>query len=452
MKKFITILLTTLMVFTLVGCGSKKAEEQPVEVEPTQVVEPTESETVLGGWVDVDDGTLTDELKDIFSKALDGLLGSSYEPIELLATQVVNGTNYKFLASGTKTTNPITVGKYNVTINESSDGTISLLDIETIEEKQEEVDPSKYSYWVVFYDQFGNELQRTVEKYGTVPEYKSWLPAGFEKWVYKKTQKDVDKFKAIVTNTYFEAICHEVDDDDDNYSGGGSILPGVKTGTIITLNDGRKYKVLALDGTKAKVLSMKDIQTSEYWVTGSTNKTTTFNSVEGIKYEGSTLDTCLTNWYNSLDDSATNNVTKPMHDAIQSTTFTQRMFKKQSGGRYKYQYNESDFDSFDEIGSTASIERYVYALDVKDVYDYFGKDTVTSKEIWNLFYDRDAKVGTNYIWLASASGSNPTIHAWIISEGTGSVWDGISVDSAQSVRPAFTIDLKADGVVYTIVK
>ena len=215
MKKLLTILLTSLMIFTLVGCNPKPIEEQPVEVEPAQVIEPTESETILGGWTDVEDGTLTDELKDIFNKALDGLLGSTYEPVKLLAKQVVNGTNYKFLANGTKTTNPITVGTYNITINESSDGTISLVDIETIEESSATPikDNTQLSFWVVFYDQYGNELQRTIEKYGTVPTFKGTLPSGFDKWVNKNTQKDVDTFKAITTNTYFEAVCHKIEDD-----------------------------------------------------------------------------------------------------------------------------------------------------------------------------------------------------------------------------------------------
>ena len=210
MKKLLAILLTLLTIFTLVGCGPKKIEEQPVEVEPTPVVEPAESEIVLGGWIDVEDGAITDELKDLFNKALEGLLGGNYEPVKLLATQVVNGTNYKFLANGTKATNPITVGTYNITINESTDGTISLLDIEVVEEKQEEQekkDPTKYSYWVVFYDQNGVELQRTIEPYGTVPSYKGQLPGYFEKWVNKKTKEDITSFKPITTNTYFEAVC-----------------------------------------------------------------------------------------------------------------------------------------------------------------------------------------------------------------------------------------------------
>ena len=67
------------------------------------------------------------------------LLGASYEAQELVATQVVAGTNYKFLANGTRTTFPITKGTYYIYINEDLQGNISLLDIEVIEEKQEEI-------------------------------------------------------------------------------------------------------------------------------------------------------------------------------------------------------------------------------------------------------------------------------------------------------------------------
>lgn len=47
----------------------------------------------------------------------------------------------------------------------------NVIETETIEETQEEtktVNPTRYSYWVVVYDQLGNELSRTVVPYGTI--------------------------------------------------------------------------------------------------------------------------------------------------------------------------------------------------------------------------------------------------------------------------------------------
>ena len=203
MKKLLTLLLTLLMIFTISGCNSS-SQDGPIVDDP--IIE--EDTPLVGGFTEVEDGTLTDELKDIFNKALDGLMGATYEPVELVATQVVAGTNYKFLANGTKTTNPITKGTYYITVYEDLQGDVKLLDIETIEEKQEETastDPSKYSYWVVFKNPDGNELQRTIEKYGTTPEYVGDTPVYWDSdYWYRFTNWDKE-LKPITTNTYITA-------------------------------------------------------------------------------------------------------------------------------------------------------------------------------------------------------------------------------------------------------
>ena len=51
-----------------------------------------------GGWEQTADGTVTDELKSLFDQAVQEVLDVYYEPVALLATQVVAGTNYCFLA------------------------------------------------------------------------------------------------------------------------------------------------------------------------------------------------------------------------------------------------------------------------------------------------------------------------------------------------------------------
>ena len=126
MKKLLTLLLTLLMVFTLVGCNSTK-EEEPVVVDTPQTNEPE-----------------------------------------------------------TKIEEPVVT--------------------ENTETKQEEsVDPTKYSYWVVFKNPDGNELQRTIEKYGTTPVYTGDTPVYWdsENW-YRFTNWD-QELKPIVTNTYITA-------------------------------------------------------------------------------------------------------------------------------------------------------------------------------------------------------------------------------------------------------
>lgn len=245
MKKILTLLLALLMLFTLAGCGTDGIEEKPVDVPVAEINEP-EKEEFVGGYVDVEDGTLTDELKDIFSKATDGLLGATYEPVQLIATQVVAGTNYMFLANGKKTTNPIIKGTYYIYINEDLDGNVSLLDIETKEEEQEEkVDPTQYSYWVVFKNPDGNELQRTIEKYGTTPVYTGDTPVYWdtENW-YKFTGWN-QELKPITTNTYITA----------EYKFGGELqqeeepAPApeqpacLAAGTMITMADGLRKPI-----------------------------------------------------------------------------------------------------------------------------------------------------------------------------------------------------------------
>lgn len=68
-------------------------------------------EGLMGGWQDNSEfpNMLSDEENEIFNKALEGVVGVSYTPVAKLASQVVAGTNYAFLATGTKVTaTPIT--------------------------------------------------------------------------------------------------------------------------------------------------------------------------------------------------------------------------------------------------------------------------------------------------------------------------------------------------------
>lgn len=60
-------------------------------------------EGLMGGWQDNGDqpNMLSDDEKAVFEKALEGLTGVGYQPVAKLASQVVSGTNYAFLAVGT---------------------------------------------------------------------------------------------------------------------------------------------------------------------------------------------------------------------------------------------------------------------------------------------------------------------------------------------------------------
>ena len=53
------------------------------------------------GWTLPETVDMTEEATRIFSKAMEGLVGVDYEPLALLGTQLVSGTNYCFLCRGT---------------------------------------------------------------------------------------------------------------------------------------------------------------------------------------------------------------------------------------------------------------------------------------------------------------------------------------------------------------
>ena len=80
MRKFLMLLLTAVLVFSLAACGQKKAEPGKA-----------------GGWTLNDSFAVSADAQQAFDKAMEGLVGVNYQPVGLLGTQLVSGTNYCFL-------------------------------------------------------------------------------------------------------------------------------------------------------------------------------------------------------------------------------------------------------------------------------------------------------------------------------------------------------------------
>lgn len=139
MKKLIAILLCALMLVTAAACA-KDPEPSPAPVgepdEPTP--ENNEPETVpdpgvlVGGWQIAEDTSLTDELRAIFQKGLEELVGVNYTPIALLGTQVVAGTNYCFLTQGTVVYPDAAPMFMLIYLYEDLEGAVSVLSIEAV--------------------------------------------------------------------------------------------------------------------------------------------------------------------------------------------------------------------------------------------------------------------------------------------------------------------------------
>lgn len=221
--------------------------------------------------------------------------------------------------------------------------------------------------------------------------------------------------------------------------------PLVAKGDLIKLdldgNGDKQYRVLRINGNVVKLLGMSDISTSQTY--NATSKIGTFtNGTTGQLYAGSDLDTYLNiTWYNTL--------TSTVKAAIVPESRTQYMYQYYDAPNapdtptytYQYQYNWSDSD-YENANLTDSIligNRNIFALDLKDIFDYFGKVCITSNELMELWTNQTSAVSNKYWWLSSALAVYP-VSAWSVFGGLGRL-DSFGVGTAGAVRPAFNLDL-----------
>lgn len=108
-----------------------------VEGDSTEI----SAEKLAGGWEPAEDRSsvvIPQEAKDVFDKAAGNLDGNELEPMALLGTQVVAGTNYAFLCFSTLQTEETINGIQVVTVYEDLDGNAEIINICT-------VDPADYN-------------------------------------------------------------------------------------------------------------------------------------------------------------------------------------------------------------------------------------------------------------------------------------------------------------------
>ena len=220
-------------------------------------------------------------------------------------------------------------------------------------------------------------------------------------------------------------------------------------GDLITMNlDGtsRLYRVLSVNGNVCKVLGMWDDFTSKY---NETSTTTNFNGITAQKYEGSALDTYLnTTWYNTLSSEAKNAIVP--ENVVQ---YCYKYYDKPNTPNtptytYQYQYNWSqyDYENADNVGNVTVGERNVFALDLKDIFDYFEKVCITSDEVMTMFWNSTTKVRKG-LWLRSSFASDSS-DAWRVYGNLGNLGN-FSVVFNNVVRPALNLDMSK--IQYTLV-
>lgn len=108
-KKILAAMLSLAMAASLAACASKTTANATADAQKASSLS-AKSETVQqsdsadGGW-EYNQGELSldknAEAKAAFNKALEGLVGCKYEPIALIGSQVVAGTNYCILCKTT---------------------------------------------------------------------------------------------------------------------------------------------------------------------------------------------------------------------------------------------------------------------------------------------------------------------------------------------------------------
>ena len=90
-RKRIYIVLIIGVLLNVIGLSTVLAEDTEIETETFA------EETISGGWTIPGSISLTEEASAAFNNATERLTGIEYEPLALLGTQIVAGTNYSIL-------------------------------------------------------------------------------------------------------------------------------------------------------------------------------------------------------------------------------------------------------------------------------------------------------------------------------------------------------------------
>lgn len=206
-------------------------------------------------------------------------------------------------------------------------------------------------------------------------------------------------------------------------------------GDLITI-ESKQYRVLKTSGSVAEVLTMYDASTSQKFDTSGNSNV----------YANSSLDVYLSQtFYNSL---STN-----MQNAIVEKTFQQDSWKWDGGSsaiaNYAGTYQTTNNYTLSLMSTTygSSISRKCYVLSCQDVIDYLevttsmgsANTTLTSENVWRMFWNQSTSPGDIFIWLRSAISDFSDFAFYVF--GNYGYLDNFNVDNTYAVRPAFQIDL-----------
>ncbi len=138
MKKILITMLIGTMTITAAACGTSMntgTDSQSSAVDTSSSGSEMEEEDegiVTGGWTTVDEDTMPQEAGDALEKAVSELEGAEYEPVRLLAEQMVSGTNYAILCRVIPVV-PDAEGSYNIVyVYEDLEGNAEILRLQSL--------------------------------------------------------------------------------------------------------------------------------------------------------------------------------------------------------------------------------------------------------------------------------------------------------------------------------
>ncbi len=130
-KMLVAGMSAAVLAIVLIACGGQKQGTGADVAPETSVETEADPSATVGGWTlpSAISSTLTAEERAIFDKAVEGITGVGYDPVAVIATQVVSGTNRAYLCRGTLVTPGGGQCWYIVTVYENLQGDAEIREI-----------------------------------------------------------------------------------------------------------------------------------------------------------------------------------------------------------------------------------------------------------------------------------------------------------------------------------
>lgn len=157
MKKLISLILALCLVLSLAACSGTASQEKQEgaaqsaaasaaeEAQSGAASAAAEAAPMSGSWQRAESPVVSQEQTAVLEKGVETLTGASYEPLAYLASQVVAGTNHRFLCKVTPVAQGATPTYAVVTVYEDLEGSAQVIDVQDYtdmvpEEQQEDSD------------------------------------------------------------------------------------------------------------------------------------------------------------------------------------------------------------------------------------------------------------------------------------------------------------------------